>query len=494
MTEAAPRPDAPEFPAELEWLNVERPLSLAGLRGKIVVLDFWASCCINCMHVLSDLKRLEDKYAAELAVIGVHSPKYAAERETATVRRAVLRQGIGPPVVNDRDLAVWNLYGIPAWPTLVLIDPLGKVVGALSGEAIFETFDRLIGEILAALDPQGLVDRRALPLRREPPSDSFLLFPGKVLADPQSPRLFIADSGHHRIVVHDLSGKTADEIIGGGDAGLEDGLFAEARFRNPQGMALDGRFLYVADTDNHAIRRVDLEGKTVATAAGTGRQARMFNISGPGGRTPLNSPWDLTARDGFLFIAMAGAHQIWKMDLAKSYVSPHAGAVEEGRRDGPLREALFAQPSGIAADGKKIYVADSESSSIRGVDPDPGGTVSTLAGGDLFDFGDADGEGSAARFQHPLGIAELDGGLFIADTYNSRIRRLALREGVVSTLCGGPGAGFRDGTDPLFDEPSGLSAAAGRLYIADRNNSAVRVVDLKTNLTTTLKIGAVSPP
>ncbi len=495
MTEAAPRPDAPGFPEGLDWLNVERPLSLADLRGKIVVLDFWASCCINCMHVLSDLKRLENKYGAELAVVSVHSAKYAAERATGTVRRAVLRNGIGHPVVNDRDLALWSLYGIPAWPTLVLIDPLGKVVGALSGEAIFETFDRLIGEILAALDPQGLIDRRPLPMRREAPSDSsFLSFPGKVLADPQAPRLFIADSGHHRIVVHDLSGKAPDAVIGSGEAGFQDGPFAEARFRNPQGMALDGEVLYVADADNHAIRKVDLAGKTVSTAAGTGRQARMFNISGPGGRTPLNSPWDLAVCGGFLFIAMAGAHQIWKMDLAKSYVSPHAGAVEEGRKDGPLPEALFAQPSGIATDGKKIYAADSESSSIRSVDPDPAGTVSTLAGGDLFDFGDTDGKGSAARFQHPLGIAELDGVLFIADTYNSRIRRLALAEGTVATLCGASAAGFRDGADPLFDEPAGLSAAAGRLYVADRNNAAVRVVDLKTNLTTTLKIGAISPP
>ncbi len=493
MTKAAARPDAPEFPGGLEWLNVERPLSLADLRGKIVVLDFWASCCINCMHVLRDLRRLEDKYAAELAVVSVHSPKYTAERETSTVRRALMRSGIGHPVVNDRDLAVWNRYGIPAWPTLVLIDPLGKVVGALSGEAIFETFDRLTGEILAALDPQGLIDRRPLPLRREPPSDSFLLFPGKVLADPRSPRLFVADSGHHRIIVHDLSGREADALIGGGEAGFRNGTFAEARFCNPQGMALDGEILYVADADNHAIRRVDLKGKTVSTAAGTGRQARMFNISGPGGRTPLNSPWDLAARGGVLFIAMAGAHQIWKMDPAKSYVSPHAGAVEEGRRDGPLREALFAQPSGLAADGGKIYVADSESNSVRSVDPDAAGSVSTLAGGDLFDFGDADGDATAARFQHPLGIAARDGILFIADTFNSRIRRLAPGEGTVSTLCGGSGPGFRDGADPLFDEPAGISAAGDRLYIADRNNGAVRVVDLRTGLTTTLKIGASRP-
>ena len=486
MNNAPQRLDAPDFPAGLEWLNVERPLSLADLRGKIVILDFWTACCINCLHVLGDLHRLEEKYPAEIAVIGVHSAKYEAERDTETIRRAILRHGIGHPVVNDRDLAVWNLYGVPAWPTLVLIDPLGKAVGALSGEAIFDTFDRLIGEILAALDPHGLLDRRPLPLRKERPSDSFFSFPGKVLADPQSPKLFIADSGRHRIIEYDLAARRVTAIVGGGETGMRDGNFADAQFHNPQGMALAGACLYVADAGNHAIRRIHLEKKTVETAAGTGRQARRFNISGPGGRTPLNSPWDLTVLGGFLYIAMAGAHQIWKMDLAKAHISPHAGTAEEGRGDGPLGEARFAQPSGITTDGKTLYVADSEISAIRAVDPEAGGTVSTPAGGDLFDFGDADGEGSSARFQHPLGIAERDGILFVADTYNNRIRRLALAEGTVTTLCGGPESGFRDGDDPRFDEPAGISASADHLFVADRNNHAVRIVDPKTGRTETL--------
>lgn len=483
---------APEFPDGMEWFNTGRPLKLAELRGKIVILDFWTACCVNCLHVLADLRRLEEKYPRELVVIGVHSAKFTAEREGEYIRRAIRRLGIGHPVVNDRDLAVWDAYTVHAWPTLVLVDPTGRIVGALSGEGIYDTFDRLIGEIIAALDPKGLIDRRPLELRpeRDSVAESPLSFPGKVHAHEPSGRLFIADSNHHRIAIAGLADGRIREIVGGGREGFADGPFAEAAFNGPQGMAADGRYLYVADTGNHAIRRIDLDAKTVATIAGTGKQAREFNRYGEAAKTPLNSPWDLVLHTGILYIAMAGAHQLWRIDLEGGQIRPHAGTVREGRLDGPLMRADFAQPSGLATDGRLLYAADSENSAIRAAAIDPQGEVETLAGGELFDFGDADGTGLMARFQHPLGVAYHEGMLYIADTYNNKIRRLDLADRSVTTFAGTGEAGLADGAgaEARFSGPSGIAAAGGKLYVADTDNHAVQRIDLATGRTETVTL------
>ncbi len=483
---------APDFPEGMEWFNTDLPLKLAGLRGKIVILDFWTACCINCLHVLTDLRRLEERYPRELVVIGVHSAKFTAEREGEYIRRAIRRLGIVHPVVNDRDLAVWDAYTVHAWPTLILVDPTGRIVGALSGEGIYDTFDRLIGEIIAALDPKGLIDRREIPLQpeRESIPATFLSFPGKVHAHEPSGRLFIADTNHHRIVVAGLANGRIREIVGGGREGFTDGSFADAAFNSPQGMAFDGRYLYVADTGNHALRRIDFDGKTVVTIAGTGKQAREFNRYGEAAKTPLNSPLDLVLSAGTLYIAMAGAHQLWRMDLESGQIRPHGGTVREGRLDGPLMRADLAQPSGLATDGRLLYVADSENSAIRAAAIDPRGNVETLAGGELFDFGDADGIGLAARFQHPLGVAYHGGMLYIADTYNNRIRRLNLADRSVTTLAGKGEAGLLDvaGAEARFSEPSGIAVAGGNLYVADTDNHVIRKIDLATGWTETVTL------
>ncbi|MHB8909693.1 MAG: thioredoxin-like domain-containing protein [Syntrophales bacterium] len=483
---------APEFPDGMEWFNTGRPLKLAGLRGKIVILDFWTACCVNCLHVLADLRRLEERYPREFVVIGVHSAKFTAERDGEYIRRAILRLGIGHPVVNDRDLAVWDAYTVHAWPTLVLVDPTGRIVGALSGEGIYDTFDRLIGEIIAALDPKGLIDRSPLTLRpeREGVPDSPLSFPGKVHAHEPSGRLFIADTNHHRIVVAGLLDGRIREVIGSGREGFADGTFAEAAFSQPQGMTSDGRYLTIADAGNHAIRRVDLDAKTIVTIAGTGKQARDFNRYGEAAKTPQNSPSDLVLHEGTLYIAMAGAHQLWRMDLETGQIRPHAGTVREGRLDGPLMRADFAQPSGLATDGRLLYVADSENSAIRAAAIDPKGEVETLAGGELFDFGDADGIGLAARFQHPLGVACHEGMLYIADTYNNKIRRLDPADRSVNTFAGTGEAGLVDGAgaEARFNGPSGVAAAGGILFIADTDNHAIRRIDLATGRTETVTL------
>jgi thiol-disulfide isomerase/thioredoxin len=486
--------NAPEFPAHLDWLNVDRPLALKDLRGKVVLLDFWTYCCINCMHVLPDLKRLEQKYRDELVVIGVHSAKFPAERDSENIRQAVLRYEIEHPVVNDNEMRVWQAYATRAWPTLVLIDPKGKVIGSHSGEGIFEMFDKVIAQVVEHYDAEGVLDRRPLRflLEREREPESLLSFPGKVLADADGGRLFIADSNHNRVVVASLDDGAVIEIIGGGSSGFRDGLFEEAELNHPQGMALDGHFLYIADTENHAIRRANLQARRLDTLAGTGEQSLDFE-STPGmakGR-PLNSPWDLTLAHGVLFIAMAGSHQIWGLDLEGGIIAGHAGSGGEGHIDGPLLAAALAQPSGLSTNGQVLFIADSEISSIRTADLDPrGGHVRSIVGEGLFDFGDVDGAGEEVRLQHPLDVEHVEGTLFVADTYNNKIKSIAIEARASETFAGTGKAGLLDGDaeEARFDEPAGLSFADGKLYVADTNNHAIRVIDLRSQQVSTFRL------
>ncbi len=485
---------APEITGGRGWLNTEKPLSLAALKGKVVLLDFWTYGCINCIHIIPDLKRLEQKYANQLVVIGVHSAKFENEKETENIRRIILRYEIEHPVYNDAEFKVWESYAVRAWPTQVLIDPAGYVIGAISGEGNYDPIDRAIGKAVFDFRQRGELNEEPLKLvlERAKVGNLPLAFPGKVLADAKDDRLFIADSNHNRIAITKLDGALV-ETIGTGERGFADGGFDKASFYRPQGMALDGDNLYIADTANHLIRRVDLKARTVNTIAGTGRQSRDYFKQGPAREVGLNSPWDLQLVGRTLYIAMAGPHQIWKLDLDKEAVSTFAGSGREARLDGPLLEAGFAQPSGLATDGKSLFVADSESNIIRAIALSSG-QVTTVVGGDLFKFGDVDGRSDDVRLQHPLGIFALDGKVLIADTYNHKIKQLVPASRSVKTLFGTGKPGQTDGTSPSFYEPGGLSAANNKLYVADTNNHAVRVVDLKTKEVSTLRIKGLEPP
>ncbi len=485
---------APDFPVHLDWLNTDRPFSLKDFRGKIVLLDFWTFCCINCMHVLPDLKRLEEKYPEELVVIGIHSAKFENEKGTESIRQAILRYGIKHPVLNDRDMEVWETYAIRSWPTLVLINPDGRIIGVQSGEGIFELFDEVIGRAADYFKARGRLKPGPFefalePSRREP---SLLAFPGKIRGDEKTNRLFITDSNHHRILVADPSGKIRD-VIGGGAPGAEDGTFETARFFHPQGVFPEGDFLYIADTENHLIRRADLKNREVRTLLGTGVQGRSFDLAGRGTAAALNSPWDLLVQDGKLFIAMAGPHQIYRADLETMELARHAGSGREARFDGPLLEAALAQPSGITTDGKILYFADSEVSSVRAADISPEGNVRTLIGEDLFEFGDVDGGRETARLQHALGVEYQGGLLYVADTYNSKIKVIDPAAQTSRTYAGTGRHGAKDG--PLeqaeFFEPGGLAFLGGKLYIADTNNHAVRVLDPAQKEVRTLELTGI---
>jgi thiol-disulfide isomerase/thioredoxin len=485
---------APELAGGRGWLNTDKPLTLAGLKGKVVLLDFWTYGCINCIHIIPDLKRLEAKYPNELVVIGVHSAKFENEKDTENIRRIILRYEIEHPVYNDADFKVWQSYAVRAWPTQVLIDPAGYIIGGVSGEGNYELIDQVVAKAVAEFRKRGELNEEPLKLslERAKVGDLPLAFPGKVLADARRDRLFIADSNHNRIVITRLDGSLV-ETIGAGERGAADGTFDQARFYRPQGMALDGDNLYVADTENHLIRRVDFSTRTVKTVAGTGQQTRDYFKQGPANTIALSSPWDLALVGRQLYIAMAGPHQIWKLDLDTHVVSTFAGSGREARQDGPVLEAGFAQPSGIASDGKKLYIADSESNIIRSIDP-VGGQVETLVGGDLFEFGDVDGSGDDVRLQHPLGVFAYGGRVLIADTYNHKIKELDPEKRTVKTLLGSGKPGQSEGAAPSFYEPAGLSIANDKLYVADTNNHAIRAVDLKTKTTATLKIKGLQPP
>jgi DNA-binding beta-propeller fold protein YncE/thiol-disulfide isomerase/thioredoxin len=487
---------APELTGGRSWLNTDQPLSLAALKGKVVLLDFWTYGCINCIHIMPDLKRLEHKYGDSLVVIGVHSAKFDNEKETDNIRRIILRYELEHPVVNDADFNIWNAYGVRAWPTQILIDPAGYVVGSVSGEGNYEVIDKAVAQLVSEFRQRGELNEAPLKLtlERAKVGELPLAFPGKILADAKTDRLYIADSNHNRLVIARLDGTLVD-TIGTGASGAQDGPINRATFDRPQGMALEGDSLYVADTENHLIRRVDLKTRTVETIAGTGEQTRVYGVEGAARSVALNSPWDLQLVGRALYIAMAGPHQIWKLDLDARKIKTFAGSGREGRRDGPRETAGFAQPSGLASDGLHLYVADSESNIVRAIDLNtPEGYVKTLAGGDLFDFGDVDGAGDEVRLQHPLGLAVDGDKVLIADTYNHKIKLLDPQSGTVKTFVGTGKPGQSDGAAPSFYEPGGLSIAGGKLYIADTNNHAVRVVDLKTKQSATLMLKGLRPP
>ncbi|MDE1888186.1 MAG: redoxin domain-containing protein [Gammaproteobacteria bacterium] len=473
---------APAFPPGLDWINTGgRPVTLKELRGKVVLLDFWTYGCINCFHIIPDLEKLQQTYGRKLVIVGVHSAKFATERKTAHIAMIVRRYGIDHPVVNDSNMQIWNAYGAEGWPTLTLIDPAGKIVGQVSGEGHYTLLNKAIGILVTGFGAKHEINDKPLwfnSVKLTMP-DTELLYPGKVLTDAAHNRLFIADSNHNRIVVTTLQGAVL-AVIGNGKKGLHDGDYAHSEFAYPQGMTLAGAdTLYVADTDNNAVRKVDLKSRTVTTVAGDGKQVYMTETSLPAKGSELNTPWAVLWHDGLLYIAMAGQHQLWLYDPVTQTIKLYAGSGNEDIDDGALSSASFAQSSGLTTDGKYLYVADPEASAVRQVGFGSGAQVRTLVGTGLFDFGDVNGVGNAVRLQHDLGIAWHAGLLYIADTYNSKIKVLDPKTRRVTTLAGGDGQ---------FDEPGGVSVAGDILYVADTDHNRIALVNLNTGQVSALKL------
>ena len=506
---------APELPTAVTWLNVDHPLSMEELRGHVVLLDFWTYCCINCMHVLPDLKALERRFADEpFVVIGVHSAKFMSEKDPANIRRAIERYEVEHPVLVDPDHDVWQRFGVKAWPTLCLVDYDGYVAWQAGGEPDRAALEQAVEQLLQRGRREGKLAAGPVKTGSEaktPPTP--LRFPGKVTLVPsggaqalagvpagraplEGATLAISDTSHNRIVLAELRAGTDGwpaaklaTIIGTGGVGAQDGAFGVASFHHPQGTAFLQNRLFVADTDNHLLREVNLVDKTVTTIAGTGRKGE--GLSGTPSdplQVPLRSPWALATLPGIVFVAMAGSHQIWLYLLQQRALHVYAGSGAENHVDGPLGQAALAQPSGMCVGGPYLFFADSEVSSIRAVDRVAKEVVTVLGAG-LFDFGDVDGGAEVARLQHPLDVTLVEGALYVADTYNNKVKRFRLETGVLETVLGG-GTGK---TEELY-EPGGIDAIGGLLFVADTNNHRIRMVRPDTGEARTLEIDGLTPP
>ncbi|MBU6451956.1 MAG: redoxin domain-containing protein [Cyanobacteria bacterium REEB67] len=486
----------------------DQPFALKDLKGRFVLLDFWTFCCINCMHILPSLDELEHKYADQLTVIGIHSAKFENEKDDSAIRKAIVRYDIKHAVINDADFKIWDAYNVKAWPTLVLIDPHGDIVGRYSGEGHAAEIAALIDKLTPAYLTDGTLKKGANPLTatRLAQKDQLFKFPGKVALSKDQRKLVVSDTGQNRVVVLTLTddgkGFQAEKVIGSGQAGFKNGSSKEACFNHPQGVCFadnidDQETLYVADTLNHAVRKIDLKNGNVTTVCGNGRQAPSGNIGGDFKNIQLNSPWDLVFEKGKLWVAMAGSHQIWCLDLALQKAAVFAGSGRETIVDSnDLKKAALSQPSGLTFGGPPdqagqfIYIADAEDSGIRAIDMQ-NQTLQTLIGKGLFVFGDSDGPIQSAKLQHPLGVSFSDGTVFIADSYNHKIKALDLKNSTVKTLAGTGKVGLKNGSNGLncqFSEPGGLVAGKKMIYVADTNNNVVRYIDLnsKTQSTGTL--------
>lgn len=469
---------APAIPTDAVWLNVARPLTTQDLRGRVMLLHFWTSACINCQHTLPVLDAIGRELEAEAFVaVSVHSPKFPAQREAERVREAVRQLEVAHPVVLDPDGAITRSFAVSGWPTLIFVDPHGYLLGVGRGEPQPQALLGALRQALGQFREEGALHASPLPLRPEQARAHRLAFPGAVVTDAGTGALFVADAGHHQVLACDAAG-TEHWRIGSGARGFADGPASRAMFRRPCGLALAEGTLYVSDTGNHALRAVDLRSGVVSTV-----------VAGGG----LRSPWGLAWDGSRLFIASAGTHQIWGFDPASGQSGRFAGTGAEGGLDGPAASASFAQPSGLAVLDGVLYVADSETSSIRVISGlDGAATVTTLCGaGDLFGFGDTDGAGPMAQLQHPIGIAAGAGTLFVADTFNHKIRTVDPGTGSCRSLFGNgdlepatpAAAGSQLGAAgpglPAFCEPEGLVVRGEELLVADTGNHRVLAVGLE---------------
>jgi DNA-binding beta-propeller fold protein YncE len=466
---SATKSRAPEFPAGLEWFNVKQPVRLADQTGRVVLIDFGTFSSVHCQHVLQDLHKLRARFRNDLVVISVHSPKFTAEKKRSHVLKAINRLHINHPVVHDPDLKLWKIYGTKFWPTQVLVDTEGCILGAMTGDGKKSQLQLIIQYQLNR--NSGRTESRApsfpvYPAREAP---GVLSFPGRIVVTPN--RLYIADSGHNRILVASSAGQVLRQY-GSEGAGFIDGHGSAAAFDNPQGMVLVDDFLYVADTGNHAIRRIHTRTNDVVTIAGTGKAGTTATVDIPG--TPLtvsmSSPTDVVFRNGKLYIAMTGSHQIWRLSLIANTIEVFSGSGYEDLQDGPPGSAAFSQPTGLALLQNRLYCVDAGASAVREIDIDTG-LVKTLVGEGLFDFGDSDGAGATARLQYPMDIVADPAHqmLWVSDTYNNKIRRIGLSSRYVSsTMC-----------NRRLDEPGGLALHQDTLYIA--NTNAHEILSLNPN-------------
>ncbi|HZD96696.1 MAG TPA: NHL domain-containing thioredoxin family protein [Micromonosporaceae bacterium] len=463
VTMQSARVRAPELTGR-GWLNTGgRDIHLADLRGKIVLLDFWTFACINCLHVIDEIRAIEEKYADVLVVIGVHSPKFDYEKDAIALAAAVERYHVAHPVLDDPEMTTWKQYAAKAWPTLAVVDPTGYLVASMAGEGHAEGLERLINRLVAKNDADGTLHRGDGPYVPPAVHHGDLRFPGKAMVTADGTFL-VSSSAEHTIVELEADAETVRRRIGTGKRGRADGRPDQAQFSEPQGLCelpehvaeIAGYDIVLADTVNHLLRGLSRDDGTVRTVAGTGNPWRSDPGPGPHDAVSvdLSSPWDVAWFDDKVIVAMAGIHELWWFDPIKRTAGVYAGTTVEALRDGPLAEVWMAQPSGLSAAGGRLWIADSESSAIRWI---LDGEMHTAAGQGLFDFGLMDGPAATALFQHPLGVCGLpDGSVLVADTYNGAVRLITPSDGNGNRTVETVATGFAEPSDIVRTPDGGI--------------------------------------
>ena len=470
-----------------EWLNSTRNIESGDLENRVILLDFWTYSCVNCLHTISEIKKLEAEFGDRLTVIGVHSGKFDNEKGTDSIKKAILKYDIAHLVVNDTNFKIWNSFKASSWPTLILIDPKGRITKKYQGKIVPTTIHDDIKNLITKYKYQLTSDRLPIVLEKNKVVDYVLKFPAKIKFardfsyknSGKTNALIISNTEKHNIIVTALNGETLLEI-GSGNMGFEDGNINNATFNSPRGLLFKDNTLYVADTGNHALRRIDFKTGEVKTIAGTGIRGDIINTENKVEEVLLASPWDLEffPDKNNIIIANAGTHQLLKYNLSKRTISPFAGNGTEDSIDGQYPKNSLAQPTGLSAASEKLYFVDSASSSLRVVDKS--GEVKTLIGKGLLEFGNKNGNSKEALLQHPTGLTADDSAIYIADTFNHAIRKYNVKTKEISDYSGsvrGDGIGNKKSIN--YNEPEAIISVLDKFYIADTNNN--RIIELGAN-------------
>jgi len=485
--------NAPSFPKELEVFNTDRPISLQDLEGRIVLIYFWSYSILECELLIKQIQQLEREFSDSLSVVGIHSPKFEGEKDREQLRKSILRLGIEHPIINDKDFRIWGKYGAKVWPTSMLITPLGDVSGFITGstvyDALYEGIEALQTQFEMYLNPTKLI-----PLKRENlrTPQSVLSFPMGVIADPLTKKLYIADTANHRIVVTTTEGQVLF-VIGNGFAGFADGAFETAQFDSPQGLALLNGDLYVADSGNNKIRRINTTSRFVETLP---IQEYSFEFDAEGTNdTGVFIPTGLLSYGKTLLIASSGNNLIFSFDTESEQLLPFAGSGRLQLKDGKNETVDFAQPTSIAKAAGSLFVADSLSSSLRLMKEEENSVVvTTISGKSLFEYGDALGDTEHSLFQYPRALTYSSGKLFVTDSLNHKIKAIDPIAFQASLITGAE-PGFVDGDfkEARFDFPTAITALDNSLYVCDTNNSAIRVVSLQNQTVNSLALHSLAP-
>ncbi len=505
---------------DMKWVNYDRALSLGELRGKVIVLYFWTAGSVQCHHLFPALRHMEDNHSEELAIIGIHTPKFSAERSIDTVRHAVARYGLRHPVVHDPDRLIWRLYAVKSWPTLVFIGADGRLLGQVANEPDTDSLLTAVSQIVQKAYKSGQMRLTPMPRANFIQPDQRFYYPSHIKRirlpilegddepanAPQAPApggaptggprpdaarrepedegpverdyWIVSDTGHNQIVLLNNTGKELRRF-GAIDAGFKDGDADAAQFRMPSGVYPYRRSIYIADTGNHAIRRLDLENDIVTTVAGNGKRGGYLGAPIQASAASLASPYDVVVASGQLYFCNTGTHQLGRYDFQSNSISVLAGNGAEAIVDGPPLNASFARPMALtpSADGSRLYVCDAETSSIRSVLLTGDFRISTLIGNGPYDFGKIDGPFLRARLQQPLGVCMHRGMLVVADSYNNILRELDLGQQMTREFIGMEYKNVDHRPLPL-SEPIGVASIDDQKFLCvDRNNHRIVVFE-----------------